>query len=122
MKIDYITIFTDKLEESIAFYTGTLGFTVTDRVESAGSATLVFMKDDAGRSFELVHTGEKLPAVSHSPVALTVTVPCIVAAEKKVDTLGHEKTLGPLTLPNGISLMHISDPNGVIVNFVQLEQ
>lgn len=120
MKIDYITIFTDKLEESISFYTNTLGFTITDRVEHPEGVTLVFMTDDEGRAFELVDTGEKVPTVKHSPVALTVTVPCIVQAEKMVDNLGHPKTFGPLTLPSGVSLMHISDPNGVVVNFVQM--
>lgn len=120
MNIDYITIFTDKIEESIAFYTGTLGFTVTQRVDDPGGVTLVFMSDDAGRAFELVDTGEKLPAVGHSPVALTIKVPSILEAEKRVETEGHQKTLGPLTLPNGISLMHIADPNGVIINFVQM--
>lgn len=120
MQVDYITIFTDKIQESIQFYTQTLGFEVTERVEYPGGATLVFMTDEAGRAFELVHTGEGVPEVSHSPVALTVKVPCIVSAEKKMDELGHPKTFGPLTLPNGISLMHICDPNGVIINFVQM--
>lgn len=120
MNIDFFTVYTNKIEESIAFYTKTLGLTVKEQYTTPGGVTLVFLCDEKGTTIELVDTGQILPEVQHSPVALTIKIPCMIKTEKMVDELGHEKIFGPLSMPGGITLMHIADPNGVVINFVQM--
>lgn len=120
MNIDFVTIYTDKLDASIAFYTKTLGLEVIDTIDYEAGATLVFLKAENGVMVELVDTGMEVPYCTQSPVALTVKVDSMIETEKFVSSQGVEKEMGPVTLPNGITLMHIADPNGVIINFVQM--
>ncbi len=120
MKIDYVTIFTSKVDETITFYTDVMGLELGDRVEMPGDVTLVFLSDGDGVNVELVDMGSEVAFVENSPVALTTIVKSIIDAEEMVDSKGISKSFGPVTTPSGVSLLHIKDPNGVIINFVEM--
>lgn len=121
MKIDYITIFTSKLNESIQFYTEVLNFE-NYRTIDTGDATLVFLADGFGSNIELVDNGQRLERGSSCPVAITSVVPSVKAIEEML----HEKqvpiTFGPITMPSGVTLLHIEDPQGVTINFVEMDE
>ena len=121
MKIDFITINTSnktKLEESITFYTNVLGFSLDKRVPAGENITLVFLSDGAGGSIELVDGGPSHPNHSDCPIAITITVDSMSDIEKLVEENSLIVTFGPKTMPSGVSLLHVSDPNGVTINFV----
>lgn len=120
MKIDFLSIYTDKLEESISFYTNFLGFSLDRRVDAGGNVTLVFLSDGVGSNIELVDRGEPLPKATNCPVAITIKVDSIYDTEKMVLDAGLVMTFGPMKMPSGVSLLHVQDPNGVTVNFVEM--
>ncbi len=120
MKSDFITVYTDRLEESIKFYEDVLGFTLENRVDAGGGVTLVFLSDGHGGNLELIDRGEPLAATQNSPVAITIKVDDIFDTEKMIDAKGVTKTFGPVTMPSGVSLLHVVDPSGVTINFVQM--
>ncbi len=120
MKIDFITIYTDKRAESITFYTDVLGFILDKQMDVGGGVALVFLSDGEGGYIELVDRGTPVPKSENCPVAITIKVDDIHKTDRMVEEQGCTKTFGPITLPNGISLLHILDPNGVTINFVEM--
>lgn len=120
MKIDYLSIYTDKLEETISFYTGFLGFKLGKRVQASEKVTLVFLNDGAETNIELVDQGIPMEEPKNTSFALTIVVDNIEDTEKMVDEASIVKTFGPITMPSGVSLLHIQDPNGITINFVEM--
>ncbi len=120
MQINYFSIYTDKLEETIKFYTEFLGFKQERRVQAGEKVTLVFLNDGHGSNIELVDQGIALENPKNSSVALTIVVENIGDIEKIVDDAGYTKSFGPQKMPSGVTLLHILDPNNVTINFVEM--
>ncbi len=122
MKIDFITIFTNNISESIDFYSDILGFTVTSTVDAGNGVTLVFLTDGNGGNIELIDQGVERPAAQNCPVALTIKVDSIEMAIELTTSKEITPALGPKTMENGIKILHIKDPSGVTINFVELPE
>lgn len=120
MKIDFFSIYTDKMSETIKFYTEFLGFKHEKTVDAEGGVKLAFLNDGAGGNIELVDRGEPTPESKNCPVAITIIVDSIYEIEKKVLDAGLVMTFGPMKMPSGVSLLHVEDPNGVTINFVEM--
>lgn len=121
MKVDYITIFTSKMDDSIRFYTNVLGFENYRTIET-GDVTLVFLTDGEGTNIELVDNGEQVKSDSGCPVAITSVVPSVKAIEEMLNEKTVPITFGPVTMPSGVTLLHIEDPQGVTINFVEMDE
>ncbi len=121
MKIDFITIFTDKTKESTQFYQDLLGFTLVNEMKLPDNLVLTFLADEDGTTVELVDSGQTIEKVTNSPVALTIKVENIETALQQVEKANYPIKFGPITLPTGMKMMHILDPNGVIINFIQMK-
>ena len=120
MKIDFITIFTDDTEKSTNFYTNILGFKFDNQIKLPNNLLLTFLKDDGGLTVELVNSGEPVEKPTKSPVALTIELEDISTALEIVKKADYPIELEPIILPTGMKMMHILDPNGVIINFIQM--
>ncbi len=120
MDITYFSIYTSQLDKSIEFYTEVLGFTLSNRVNVGEGGTLAFLTDNRGSVIELVDSGVALPKVTDSPVAVTIKVDDMQEIKELVKSQELRVTMGPVTMPNGITLLHISDPNGITINFVEM--
>ncbi len=118
MKIDYVTIFTSKIDESLQFYSDIIGLTLEKRVDHK-TVTLIFLSDGNGVNVELVDTGVELPFVENCPVAITTLVEDITEIEKMINENSLTISFGPFTTPTGYKIIHIKDPNGVVINFVE---
>ncbi len=122
MNIDFITIFTDKLQESIQFYTDVLGFTVMREADAGNGVKLVFLTDGYGGDIELIDHGLKRPLSQNCPIALTIKLDSIETAVELTETKNIEPIFGPATMPSGVKLLHIEDPNGITINFVVMPE
>ncbi len=120
MNIEYFSIYTSRLDKSIKFYTEALGFTLSNRVDLGEGAALAFLTDSSGSVIELVDSGATLSKVTDSPVAVTIKVEDMQEIKELVKSQGLTVTMGPITMPNGITLLHVSDPNGITINFVEM--
>ncbi len=54
MNIDFITIFTDKLQESIQFYTDVLDFTIMREADAGNGVKLVFLTDTVPKFYKFM--------------------------------------------------------------------
>lgn len=120
MQINYFSIYTDKLEETIKFYTDFLEFNLERRVQASEKVTLVFLNDGKGGNIELVDQGIPVEEPKNNSVAITIVVDNVEDIEKKANEAGYIKSFGPQKMPSGVTLLHIMDPNNVTINFVEM--
>lgn len=120
MNINYLSIYTDKMDETIKFYTEFLGFKIERKAQPSEDVTLVFLSDDAGCNLELVDQGMEMTDPLNTSFALTIIVENINEIEKSADEFGCPKTFGPQKMPSGVTLFHVMDPNKVTINFVEM--
>lgn len=108
------------IDETIAFYTDVLGFTVTDRME--GWANL--LKDDVRLMFNQLHThgpGEEDHGHDHpsAPVMTGSLYFNVDDVDRLAIDLGGKVPLafGPTTQPHGMREIGVADPNGYVLIF-----
>ena len=118
MQIDFITISTNDLDQSIAFYEDVLEFRLLRQFDPSPGVRIAFMGDGGQNKIELIERGPFEPPKQ----------PCVSLGFEVEDMdLVHEDLVAmdvtilepPHTLPNGTRLMLAVDPNGVGLGFVQ---
>lgn len=111
------------LEESLEFYTETLGLQVARRLSPREGATLVFLKGEGDGMIELVHgmrgpeVGTESGQTRFSHIGLVVSD--MDALAQTLRDKGISFTLGPIETPAGAKMASIKDPNGVEIEFIQ---
>ena len=120
-RIDHIEVVTDKLEETVAFYTGVLGFTVgaRDRVELPGGAVLnLAYLGLGGTTVELMNwegvpvSAPPDPAAEHLGYRMmAIEVDDMKEALAYLATNGIEPVWGPMYRDH-YARAEICDPNG----------
>jgi catechol 2,3-dioxygenase-like lactoylglutathione lyase family enzyme len=113
-----VTIPTRRMEESIAFYTGTLRFAVENRLQRPGGVELAFLVRD-GFTVELV-SGPRIPAgeVGSGAPLLTFMADDFSEIRSRLDGSGADEPEAA-DLPGGMSMLRFKDPNGVVISFVK---
>lgn len=121
MKIGFITIPTDKLDESIKFYETILDFELFKRFEPSEDVEIAFMSDKHEGVIELISRRGQSP-VSHTGCSVSIgfEVEDIDEIKKHLEKHSVKISSGPIRLPNATSLLHAEDPNGVKLGFVQM--
>ncbi len=119
MKLGFTTIITEKLEESITFYTEVLGCIITKKFESNPGTNIAFLEND-GNKIELLQSN-LVPPVDNSKSSVSITF-LVDNMEETFEFLKEKSvniTVEPMTLPNGLQLCYAKDPNGVNLAFVK---
>lgn len=117
MEINFVTIHTADLERSIAFYNQVLGMRIGRRFSPRPGMEIAFM-EGSGLQVEFIRD-EQTPPFSGSGISLGFYVPDMekTAAHLKENLVGILS--GPITMKNGVKLLHARDCNGVELGFVQ---
>lgn len=120
MKVAFITIGTNDMDGSVAFYTEVLGFDLMSRVTPSPEVELAFLKDPSGVQIELIKRASD-PAVTNSAcsVSLTFHVVDIEATHAHLISRNAPELEEPRTLPGGLKLLLAKDPNGVVLGFIE---
>lgn len=123
MKISFITIPTDKLEESIKFYEAVLDFELFKRFSPTDDVEIAFMSDKHEGAVELISRRGQ-GSVSHKGSSLSIgfEVDDIDEIKQHLEKHNVKITSGPVRLPSAASLLHAEDPNGVKLGFVQMKK
>lgn len=120
MNIDFITIGTNKMEESISFYTEVLGFKLLQRFSPRAKVVLAFLEDSRGCKIELMQRGdEEKVDYSDCQLSLTFKVDNIDEVYNYLTSKEVEIISNPFELPSKIKLMQARDPNGLTLGFVE---
>lgn len=118
MKVNFVTILKARMEESIRFYTEVMGFEVARDFAAAPGRRIVFLADGPGTMIELIED-EGVTERASGDISIGFHVDDIEATERLMRENGVEITAGPYSVPSGVKLMSVLDPNGVTLGFVQ---
>jgi len=116
MNVHFVTLRTEDLEKSIAFYSRVLGMTVARRFAPRPGMEIVFM-DGGGIEVEFVFDGNPVPPPAGVSLGFFVD-----DMDKILAHLGRESVeilAGPDTMPNGVRLLRARDCHGLELGFVQ---
>jgi lactoylglutathione lyase len=118
MKVDFVTIHGVAMAESINFYTEVLGFSVARDFQAGPGRRIAFLSDGPGTQIELISDAAGSPRAK-GRVTLGFHVKDVSEIEEFMRKKGVPILRGPETLPSGVRMMWIEDPNGVELAFVQ---
>ena len=118
MKYLHTTIFTDRLEESIAFYEEQVGLRILRDLRGNPEHRTVFLGNAQGETcIELAEAGAK-PAADAAGISLGFQVADAEAERAKKEAAGLHP--GEMVMPNpNAKFFCIEDPNGVEIQFLE---
>lgn len=113
-------------ERSLAFYRDLLGFDMQGTMPMPGGGTMYRLM--CGTTvLKLVHTDPRPPHPAGGPITaacgyryFTITVGNLHEVTESCRTAGHNVTVGPLELRPGVTISIVEDPDGNLVEFLQL--
>ncbi|MCJ7524727.1 MAG: VOC family protein [Candidatus Aminicenantes bacterium] len=117
MKINFITIHTSDLDQSVDFYRRVLGMQVSRRFSPRPGMEIAFM-DGSGMQVEFI-SDDKTPPFSGSGISLGFYVPDVEKTAAHLKEQQVEILSGPSTMKNGVKILQARDCNGVGLGFVQ---
>lgn len=113
-------------ERSLAFYRDLLGFEMQGTMPMPGGGTMYRLLCGT-TTLKLVHTD---PAPAHpvgGPITaacgyryFTITVGNLAEVTEGCKSAGHKVTVGPVELRPGVTISIVEDPDGNLVEFLQL--
>jgi len=118
MNLSFVTIYTDRIQESVDFYTKVMGFKIQRELQPAPGRHIVFLEDERGSTLEFL-TDPKVGNFVGKGISLGFTVEDIEATLKHLKENNVKILSEPISLPSGIKLMSACDLNGVVIGFVQ---
>jgi predicted enzyme related to lactoylglutathione lyase len=107
-------IVTADLQRMLAFYSGLVGATETQRVPEEGPVFFVGLR--IGDSDLGLVSDESVVGAPAGRILLSIDVPDVDGLLPRVPALGGELTGGPTDMPWGQRVAHITDPDGNAVN------
>jgi predicted enzyme related to lactoylglutathione lyase len=110
-------IVTADLQRMIAFYSGLVGATETERVPAEGPLFYIGLR--IGDSDLGLVSDESVAGAPAGRILLSIDVPDVDALLPRIVGLGGELTGGPNDMPWGQRVAHIKDPDGNGVNLTQ---
>jgi predicted enzyme related to lactoylglutathione lyase len=108
------TIVTAALEPMLAFYTGLLAASETERVPAEGPVFYVGLR--IGESDLGLVSDDGVAGAPAGRILLSIEVPDVDALVPRVEGLGGTVTGGPTDMPWGQRVVHLTDPDGNVVN------
>jgi len=124
ISVEHISINTNDIQKSLAFYQGILGFKPLEAVD-CGDFVIQYLALPDGRRLELFDYHGNAPKISHGESDtglrhLAFEVKDVAALEKELRAAGVEITLPTCDLPNlGVRVVLFLDPNGVTLEFCE---
>jgi len=117
MIINFITIQTRDLEQSVDFYRRVLDMQVSRRFSPRPGMEIAFM-DGSGLQVEFIHD-DKTPPFSGSGISLGFYVDNMEKTAAHLKEQQVEILSGPTTMKNGVKMLQARDCHGVELGFVQ---
>ena len=114
IKVQYMTMIVDDLEESVSFYRDVLGFKEGYHVDTPDGGAITIMNSSGGASVELI-CNKNFPTGLYS---VGTDVDDLEKTIKNLDEAGYQTT-GPV-IPTTVGKMtFVEDPNGVRICLIE---
>lgn len=120
MKMEHVTIFSKFMDESVAFYQDITDLHIVMDLRSNAAHPIVFLANAAGETcVEIV--GEPESAFHGSGISIGFRTDDVEAKRAEMEEKGYNP--GPMVSPNPVSkFFFIQDPNGVGIQFIQIDK
>lgn len=116
-KMEHVTIHTNKMAESIAFYQNVVGLKIQADMRGKGGPSIVFLANAPGNTcIELIES-EKEGAFSGGGISIGFHTENVEAKREELIAEGYEPT--PIISPNPhVRFFFVKDPSGVEIQFI----
>ncbi|MCK9151602.1 VOC family protein [Methanobacterium alcaliphilum] len=114
MKIKYITIIVNDMDESIRFYTEVMGFELDSQHNPIPRVTINLLKGEGDTMIELIKTAENEKGL----FSVGIDVEDMESTLKDLKSKGANITMEPIPITVG-TLTFLEDPNGVKIALIQ---
>lgn len=119
MSLCWITVFTDKMDESLKFYTEVAGLKIDSRFSPDENTDIAMLGNPESAKIELLDRKGYPPVKNCKGISLGLRVESLEDMLEKVKKHGIAVNSGPVSPSPGLSFFMVSDPNGVTVQFVE---
>ncbi len=114
MKVKYITMIVEDMDESIKFYTEVMGFEIDSQYDLGPAGTITLLKGEGDAMIELI----KNPVDETGLFSVGMDVDDMDGTVKELKSKGAKITMEPMPITVGI-LAFLEDPNGVRIALIQ---
>lgn len=121
MNISFVTVYTDRMEESIEFYTKIFSFKVVRSYSPKPGMDITFLEDDNGAVLEFIQE-ESTPKYEGKGISIGFQVNDIRRTYEHLKKHNVVIVNGPIEMPNGVKLMQAIDLNGLELGFVEVKK
>jgi len=118
MNMSFVTVYTEKMAETIEFYTKVMGFEVQRQFSPRPGMEIAFLADQSGSVLEFIMDAET-PRYEGRGISIGFNVEDMDETFKLMNDNNVEIVFGPIEMPNGVKLLHAKDLNGLELGFVQ---
>lgn len=119
MELCWITLHTDRMEESLYFYTKVVGLDIDSRFSPDNDAEIAMLGKKDRPKIELIYQKSQIDKIKSDGISIGFTVKSLEDTIEKVKKEGIPIKAGPISPNPGIRFFMVSDPNGVTVQFVE---
>ncbi len=120
MDFCWVTINVTDMDSSVAFYTETVGLSVTRRFKPDPEREITFLvPGSGGTAVELISNTDNPKPHHGSDISLGFTVESLEKQAAFLKTRGYEEIDGPYVPNPHISFLYITDPDGIRIQFVE---
>lgn len=119
MRMCWCTLLVKDLAESLAFYETVLELKIQRRYTTPEGLEIVFLSDGVMSEVELIHNPH-VPSYRGHGVTLGFVVDSVSAQLERFKALDIDIIKGPVTVPSGLQLFYVQDPDGVEIQLVEL--
>lgn len=118
MKIGFITVYTNKLKESVDFYTNIFGFKILRNFSPKPGMEITFLTDEDGALLEFIQE-ENTPKYVGKGISIGFEISDIYKTLEMLKENNVQIIHEPIEMPNGTKIFHAIDLNGLELSFVQ---
>jgi len=119
MKVGFITIHVENLEESVGFYKNVFGLVEVRRFSPQKGVNIVFLKDEEMGLIELIENNHMTEVNEGSLVSIGFNIVDLNEVLKRLREKDIEIIRGPIEVPSGEKFVFIKDPNGVEIELIE---
>ncbi|MGI6472525.1 MAG: VOC family protein [Candidatus Methanomethylophilaceae archaeon] len=122
MSLCWITITTEKMEESLKFYTEIAGLKIDSRFSPDENTDIAMLGDPESAKVELLCRKGYATVKNTKGISVGLRVDSLEGMLEKIKMNKIPIVSGPVSPSPGLSFFMVSDPNGVTVQFVEEKQ
>lgn len=117
MKFNFVTIYVQDMDRSIAFYRDLLGLNLLSRMDAEGHG-MAFLGEKGMPSIELLYEASNA-GMKYSGLSVGIGVEDLDEAMKKMEQAGYPLLRGPIAPAPGVRFSFYHDPDGVEIELIE---